>query len=381
MKPTRTGWIVLIAAVTLLVPGIVADYPELVALGLSATALVAFAWARVLTRPRIRAQRSITPSRVPEGEPITCELEVWNESGRTSPEFELTELVADRPQRFHLGRLVAHGYLRYEYEIATQSRGVYVLPPPSIDRLDPARLVRRVQHIGPAERYFVHPRHQGLALFGAGGLRDIDGEATSAQRDGVAFYSLREYVPGDDRRLIHWPSTARMGQLMVRHNTMPDESGYLVVLDTLAGRYMEVSFEEAVRVAASFCVAAVRSGASLWLTTTDGQIPPDSHGTLGATEMDALDFLAGVGRGRHDVSWKQALAREDPVAGVVVVTGRLDADELAALTGTAVETRTTAVIQLHDDHAASISAPSANVISFVAPSSAEFVEQWNGRPQ
>jgi hypothetical protein len=162
---------------------------------------------------------------------------------------------------------------------------------------------------------------------------------------------------------------------------MPDESGYLVVLDTVAGHYTDATFEEAVRVAASFCVAAVRSGASLWLTTTDDQVPSGSHDTFGATEMDALDFLAGVSRGAHDVSWKRALAREDPVAGVVVVTGRLDPEELAVLAGAGVGTRTMAVTQLVEERAASTSALSANVSSFIAPSSDEFAEQWNGRPQ
>ena len=63
-----------------------------------------------------------------------------------------------------------------------------------------------------AEEIIVHPRTVRLERLGAGLLRDLEGQSTKdlASHD-LAFHALRPYVPGDERRHIHWRSSARVG--------------------------------------------------------------------------------------------------------------------------------------------------------------------------
>lgn len=379
MRLTGSGWAVVGAACALLTIGVVVDYPELVALGLCGVVLVVTASAWVAVRLKIRVQRLVRPTRVEEGDPVTCELTVSNESRHASPDFELTETVAGRPLRLALRGLPGRSATQvHHYELPTHRRGVYQLPAPSIDRLDPARLVRRGFAAGEHTTFYVHPRYHRLVSFGAGGLRDIDGRGSHPRMGGVAFYSLRPYVPGDDRRLIHWPSTARLGSLMVRHNTLPDAPGYLLVLDTAEGRFTDASFEEAVRVTASLCVAAIQTGSRLQLRTTDHRFMPSPPAGARPSVASALDFLAGVTLQAHDVAWPAILTCNDDVVGVTVVTGRLDPAELSTLTNAAAEAVAMAVIQL-DQRPPSMATPSSRVLVLTARTSAEFADYWNGR--
>src|SRR5262249_33745312 len=155
---------------------------------------------------------------------------------------------------------------------------------------------------------------------GAVGLTDVDGQASVPWHGGAAFYGLRPYLPGDDSRLIHWPATARTGQPIVRHTSVPDAPAFLVVLDNTKDRYPGALCEEAVRVAASLCVAAVQSGTATSLRTTDG--PSDQPTAEGdTTPAPLLDFLAGTATHAGPPQWPTTMSSN--LAGVAVVTGRL----------------------------------------------------------
>src|SRR5699024_2759591 len=47
-------------------------------------------------------------------------------------------------------------------------------------------------------------------------------------------FHTREYVPGDDLRHVHWPSTAKFGELMVRHEADEETLYALIVIDLVA---------------------------------------------------------------------------------------------------------------------------------------------------
>ena len=63
---------------------------------------------------------------------------------------------------------------------------------------------------------------------------------------GGEFLNLRDYEPGDDLRHVHWRSTARRGQLMVRQNEARRRTPVLVMLDVRPGGHDRASFERAV---------------------------------------------------------------------------------------------------------------------------------------
>ena len=106
------------------------------------------------------------------------------------------------------------------------------------------------------------------------------------------FVSMREYVSGDDPRLIHWPTTARTGQLMVREHVEVRRPEFTIVVDTAAASGDPESFEEIVDVAATLAVHALRTGLEVVVRTNErsrsGQ-PTPLH-----SEADVLELLTPV---------------------------------------------------------------------------------------
>src|SRR5262249_21696221 len=111
---------------------------------------------------------------------------------------------------------------------------------------------------------------------------------------GTDFHGLREYEVGDDLRRVHWPSTARTDELMLRQDEVSWESETTTVLfDTRRSLYSPDSFEEAVTAAASVATALARGRNRLRFLTTEGyevrSAGQDRYFTI-------MEFLAGVDR-------------------------------------------------------------------------------------
>ena len=87
------------------------------------------------------------------------------------------------------------------------------------------------------------------------------------------FVSLREYVAGDDPRLIHWPTSARMGTLMLREHVELRRPEFTVVLDAADSVADADDFEEMVDIVASIAVHALRSGVEVRVRTTAREFP------------------------------------------------------------------------------------------------------------
>ena len=103
------------------------------------------------------------------------------------------------------------------FTIPTARRAVIVVGPVRSVRADPLHLLRRQVLWTEPEDLFVHPRTVALAGSAAGFIRDLEGMPTTELSSAdVSFHALRDYVPGDDRRHIHWKTTARTNKLMVR---------------------------------------------------------------------------------------------------------------------------------------------------------------------
>ena len=167
-----------------------------------------------------------------------------------------------------------------------------------------------------------------------GGDRDPLGTAVhhrSIGRQGDEFYSLREYVVGDDLRRVHWRSTARNDELMVRQDEMPWQDRTTVVLDVRRAAHSEESIERAVSAAASVVTAAFRFQHHLRLVSSDG-VDAGLGNSLGHVEA-IMEYLATVDASGHG-SLRGLLdrLRRSPQAGsLVAVLGKATKNELEAL--------------------------------------------------
>ena len=376
---TSSGRAVIVATVGFLLAGVWADYPELIAVGLACLlALVVAVWWMLL-RPNMVVTREVSPSRVTEGDGSRGILTLRNAAGRRSPPLLAVENVGSRKVAVRLPSLPPGGEFTAVYDLPTGRRGIYRVGPLTLARSDPLRLVLAAQDHSSQAMLSVHPRVHRVEPVPTGRARDMDGPTTSTSpQGGIAFHSLREYAPGDDLRLIHWRSTARTGTLMVRHNVVPNEPKLMVLLDTSAAPYTNESFEDAVRVAASLCIAACDGGYPLHLRTTGGGLAVSDRSGTGRAA--ALDLLAGVERSEDDPGVSELVRLVPGESGVSlgVVSGQTVPEQLASVSAVRSRFDMVSVVmvgELFDRPAMSV--PGAFVVN--CNTSADFVMAWNGR--
>ena len=135
----------------------------------------------------------------------------------------------------------------------------------------------------------------------------------------LAFHTLREYVPGDDRRHIHWRSSAKAGQLMVRQFVETRRSQLTIVLSGDFGDYAsDDEYETAVSVVASLGIQAIRERQELDVITT-GQHIPTMTGQRFLDAMSGVNMLAQGG----DMATDIRIVETDraSVSVVLLVTG------------------------------------------------------------
>ena len=119
--------------------------------------------------------------------------------------------------RFNLPSLASGRQHDELFVIPTSRRAVVEVGPARTVRGDPLGLLRREVAWTGVTELFVHPRIVGLDPLGSGLLRDLEGQSSNdISMSDLAFHTLRDYAAGDDRRYIHWRTSARTGQLMVR---------------------------------------------------------------------------------------------------------------------------------------------------------------------
>ncbi len=265
------------------------------------------------------------------------------------------------------------------YDLPTDRRGVFAVGPLTVARSDPLRLVLVAREHGTPARLSVHPRIHVVEPAPTGRARDMDGPTSlSAPQGGIVFHSLRPYVPGDDLRLVHWKSTARTGELMVRHNVVPNEPRLMVVLDTSAAPYTEESFEDAVRVAASLSSAACRSGFPLRLATTAGlRAVPDAGESA---VVPVLNLLAGVQASPDDpgLAGLLALIPDDDGVSLTVVTGQASAGQLQAVAAVRGRFDMVSMVQVGEEFERA-PVPVAGAFVVNCRTSDDFVRQWNNQ--
>lgn len=293
--PTRAGWGVLIAGVALIVAGRLVGGVEFIVPGAAAVAAVVGAVVVRRVRPsRIAIAKQLTPPRVPAGDPARVDLEVINRGSTRSPLLRLHDRVTGtRGVHLSIAALEPEGSTRGAYRLPTTRRGVLELGPTTIDDVDPLGLARRSHHLDSTVRLIVHPHIEAIPVRRVpSGDDPLLGEELrqSLGLSDEEFDGLRPYAPGDDLRRVHWPSSARQGELQVRQFRPPRHGRLTVAIDTRPPGDASEALDITTSIAASITASVLAAGDATRIETTDGRSTPLVHGNA---QLDPLlEFLA-----------------------------------------------------------------------------------------
>jgi uncharacterized protein (DUF58 family) len=297
------------------------------------------------TRYRLSCVRRIEPQRVPVGETAQVVLRVENLSrvatGILLLEDRLPYSLGGRP-RFVVNRIESRGVREVAYPVRSDVRGRFVVGPLSLRFADLFGLVELTRSFTTTDALVVTPSVTPLPAIHLGGdwAGGGDSRARSISTMGEDDVTTREYRHGDDLRRVHWRSTARYGELMVRREEQPWQNRGVLLLDSrLAAHRGEgpgSSFEWAVSAVASVGSHLARDGFGLRFVTDIGnEVSGYSAETMAGTPFQGvlLDTLALVSMsGGHSLGPGLASIRRGGGEGLVIaVLGSLTDADLDAL--------------------------------------------------
>lgn len=325
------GWIVLLAAIVSGTAARLLGWSEFLYLGLTLAAGMVIAAFFLIGRASFRVGIELTPRRVTAGDRAFGRLHVTNTGPRRSSATRLDLPVGRGEAEFSIPPLAPAAEHEELFAVPTSRRAVITAGPAVSVRGDQLGLLRRrVRWADPVE-LFVHPVTTLLAPSQSGLVRDLEGAVTATLTDNdLAFHALRPYEPGDDQRYVHWRSTARTGQLMVRQFQETRRSELVLAQLLAASGYARTAgsgdaaagddeFELAVSVMASVGAQVVREKTRARVVTETLELRTATVTTL-LDDSCRLEPVAGL-RATPREFIRGVLARMAPPSVLVVVAG------------------------------------------------------------
>jgi uncharacterized protein (DUF58 family) len=268
------GWMLVATAVIGLCAGLLFGWLEFVVAGILATVLIALSVPFLFSARSYDVDLTLGHDRVVAGTQVAGTLTVTNVGrGMALPgriDIPVGEGLVDvyipllRKNHSHVEQVV----------VPTHRRGVIDVGPARTVRGDPLGILTREATWADKHTLYVHPVTTALRTTSAGFVRDLEGSASRTIVDAdISFHAIREYVPGDAQRQVHWKSTAKTGTLMVRQYEETRRSRMVVALAVGETEYAdEDEFELAVSAAASIGVRGIRDGRDVDVVT-GGEVP------------------------------------------------------------------------------------------------------------
>ena len=279
--------------------------------------LLVLALPFVLLPTRVTARVTLRPTHTVVGDTGRAQLHLLNRSPVPLLHPSVRLPVGRDARRLRLPVLLRGRERVVTVNVPTQRRGVLQVGLVLARRTDPCGLLQRPARWGRSTELYVRPRMVSLESLSTGFLRDQEGvPSDEISMSDLAFHALREYVRGDDLRHVHWRSTARAGQLLVRQYHQTRRNHATVLVDDDRASYVDPDdFELAVSVAASLAVRAA-------LDQTDLTFVCGREVVNGQSAADVLDACCRVDLTDGSLEASAALAAGlAPESTVLVVTG------------------------------------------------------------
>ena len=268
-----------------------------VAIGLAGLITVGVVWPWI-NLWGVRGTISFDRSRASEGEPVLVRLTLRNVAPWTAWGLAI-EAGSGAMADAGLADLGGRRQVEVTWSFLPDCRGVYPTQSPRITTGFPFGLWEAARGLTAANSLVVWPRTVAVGpVPSTGGGQTTEGHSPRNRPGGSGdFLGVRPYRRGDSLRRVHWPQTARSGQMVICELQSHAVPRVQVVLDTNpaahAGTGPDCSLEWAIRIAASFVSAWLADGAEVDLILANGPTTPPGR-SLSSRRTTALDALAKI---------------------------------------------------------------------------------------
>jgi uncharacterized protein (DUF58 family) len=330
---TALGWTVLGAGLFAWVIGDRLGWIELRVVAFACLFLFALCSLLTIGRTLLRIEIDLDPHRVVVGDPAAGRVSITNISRVRLLPIALELPVGASAARFSLPSLPSEGSHEELFIVPTLRRAVIPVGPAMTVRGDPLGLLRRsVSWTGVTDLY-VHPVTVPLEPLGSGLLRDLEGQTSNdISMSDLAFHALRDYAPGDDRRHIHWRSSAKVGssvpggKFLVRQFLDTRRSHLTIAVDGKPSAYGDADdFETAISAAASVAVQAIRDE----METTVVVAEQAAHEAGGQLTLDRFSLATfGLGGSLSSLAAQGALLAPDTSLALLITGANTSFSEL-----------------------------------------------------
>ena len=323
---TGLGWTVLATAGLAWVIGASLGWAE--AGIVAVVCLVAILLAALFTigNTNVEVDLALSPRRVVVHQSALASFTMTNVSPRRQGSVRVRLEVGQSAAHFAAPGLEPGESYGESVTIPAEKRAVIPVGPVITYRQDPLGLVRREVAWTKVQELFIHPEIVPLPEIGTGLLRDLEGLSTQdVSNSDLAFHTLREYVPGDDRRFIHWRSSARLSSatgediFLIRQFLDTRKSHICVVSDLHRDHFSsEDEFEVSLSCAASIAARTIMDGMDLTVLCGDQVlVRPTSNFALDPYSRAAMGLRSLAGE------FERVRAQAPDASTIAVVTGAL----------------------------------------------------------
>ena len=324
---TPVGWAVIVAMLAGTVAALAFGWLEGFIVAVMGLVALVVAVASVASPSPLSVSLRMKNDRIVAGQVAVGRVRVVNESGRRSGSTLVEVTIGRGSGEFLVPPISGNGTWNESFSVMTKRRGVINVGPARTVRMDGLGLLRRVRSWDEPVVLHVHPRTVRVPFDATGFQLDVEGVSTGKlSSSDVSFHALRDYEPGDDRRAVHWQSTARLGKLIVRQYEETHRSHHVIVLDTSRDAWDHDTFETAVSVAGSLGLANLRESRPVSVTTTDEWLPSSVAMRL----LDSLSEISHRSFGDLALRVREAVAQRPGVSALTLIVGPETTDSDAA---------------------------------------------------
>lgn len=324
---TPVGWAVIAAMLAGTVAALAFGWLEGFIVAVMGLVALVVAVVSVASPSPLSVSLRMKNDRIVAGQVAVGRVRVVNESGRRSGSTLVEVTIGRGSGEFLVPPISGNGTWNESFSVMTKRRGVINVGPARTVRMDGLGLLRRVRSWDDPILVHVHPPTVRFSFDATGMQMDVEGVASEKLTSSdVSFHALRDYEPGDDRRAVHWPSTARFGRLIVRQFEETHRSHHMVLLDTRVDAWDRRSFETAVSVAASLALAGSGEARTVSMHTADEWIPTGSPMAM----LDALSEMETSTRSEFAGIVRRCIMERGGISVLSIVVGAGVDDEEAA---------------------------------------------------